>query len=127
VVAARACLRTVRLQLLGRGAGEWVPKIEKLAAEAQTTFAFANNHFQGQAITTARQLSMLLDRRETDPNIAKKSPPAGMLDGFAGMRAHTGGEEILRFAQNDIRADLLKRAGGLLLTKAFAGVEYWIG
>jgi len=40
--------------------GEWVPKIETLAAEAQTTFVFANNHFQGQAITTARQLSMLL-------------------------------------------------------------------
>jgi len=39
---------------------EWVPKIEKLAAEAQITFAFANNHFQGKAITTAQQLKMLL-------------------------------------------------------------------
>ena len=40
--------------------GEWVPRIEKLTAEAQTTFVFANNHFQGQAVTTARQLAMLL-------------------------------------------------------------------
>jgi uncharacterized protein YecE (DUF72 family) len=39
---------------------EWVPKIEKLAAESQTTFVFANNHFQGKAITTAQQLRMLL-------------------------------------------------------------------
>ena len=30
------------------------------------------------------------------------------------------GEEILRFAQNDIWADLVKRVGGLLLTKAVA-------
>ncbi|MGC8874127.1 MAG: DUF72 domain-containing protein [Chloroflexia bacterium] len=39
---------------------EWVPKIRKLAQSAETVFVFANNHWQGQAVTTARQLRMLL-------------------------------------------------------------------
>jgi uncharacterized protein YecE (DUF72 family) len=39
---------------------EWVPKIRKLDEQAELTFAFANNHWQGQAVDTARQLKLLL-------------------------------------------------------------------
>jgi uncharacterized protein YecE (DUF72 family) len=40
---------------------DWVPKIEELDAQAQETYIFANNHWQGQAVDTARQLRMLLE------------------------------------------------------------------
>jgi uncharacterized protein YecE (DUF72 family) len=39
---------------------EWVPKLRKLEEKAENTFVFANNHWQGQAVQTARQLRMLL-------------------------------------------------------------------
>lgn len=39
---------------------EWKPKIESLDRQAETTFVFANNHWQGQAVGTARQLRLLL-------------------------------------------------------------------
>ena len=39
---------------------EWVPKIKELDAKSQQTFVFANNHWQGQAVDTARQLRLLL-------------------------------------------------------------------
>jgi len=39
---------------------EWVPKIERLDREAEQTFVFANNHWRGQAVDTARQLKLLL-------------------------------------------------------------------
>jgi len=39
---------------------EWVPKIRQMDAEARITFVFANNHWRGQAVGTARQLRMLL-------------------------------------------------------------------
>ncbi|MCL6430696.1 MAG: DUF72 domain-containing protein [Anaerolineae bacterium] len=39
---------------------EWEPKIRSLDAQAETTFVFANNHWQGQAVGTARQLRLLL-------------------------------------------------------------------
>jgi len=38
----------------------WVPKIKRLAGKSQQTFVYANNHWQGQAVDTARQLRMLL-------------------------------------------------------------------
>jgi uncharacterized protein YecE (DUF72 family) len=41
---------------------EWVPKIENLAEQAEKTFLFANNHWQGQSVGTARQLIMLLEQ-----------------------------------------------------------------
>jgi len=41
---------------------EWVPKIDKLDNTAQHTFVFTNNHFQGQAVDTARQLRELLEK-----------------------------------------------------------------
>ena len=40
---------------------EWVPKIRALAAKTSSVFLFANNHYQGQAVATARQLKMLLE------------------------------------------------------------------
>jgi len=39
---------------------EWVPKLRKLEENTEKTFVFANNHWQGQAVQTARQLRMLL-------------------------------------------------------------------
>jgi len=39
---------------------EWVPKLRKLEEDTDKTFVFANNHWQGQAVQTARQLRMLL-------------------------------------------------------------------
>lgn len=46
--------------------GEWVPKIEKMAAESDKLFAFANNHYQGQAVSTAQQISRLLQQAGLD-------------------------------------------------------------
>ncbi len=40
---------------------EWLPKIRKLERNSQKTFIFANNHWRGQAISTIRQLRLLLD------------------------------------------------------------------
>jgi uncharacterized protein YecE (DUF72 family) len=39
---------------------EWMPKIETMNGMAEQTFVFANNHYRGQGIDTARQLKMLL-------------------------------------------------------------------
>jgi uncharacterized protein YecE (DUF72 family) len=40
---------------------EWLPKINKLREGADKTFIFANNHWQGQAVDTIRQLRLMLD------------------------------------------------------------------
>ncbi|MFP3897541.1 MAG: DUF72 domain-containing protein [Anaerolineales bacterium] len=40
----------------------WIPKIEYLADHSKETFVFANNHWRGQAVDTARQLKMLLKK-----------------------------------------------------------------
>ena len=40
---------------------EWLPKINKLDGMSEKTFVFANNHWQGQAVSTIRQLRMMLD------------------------------------------------------------------
>ncbi len=40
---------------------EWLPKIKKLDKIAEKTFVFANNHWHGQAVSTIRQLRMMLD------------------------------------------------------------------
>ena len=40
---------------------EWLPKIAELNKNAKMTFIFANNHWQGQAIDTIRQLRLMLD------------------------------------------------------------------
>jgi uncharacterized protein YecE (DUF72 family) len=39
---------------------EWTPKIEQLNEQANKTFVFANNHYRGQGIDTARQLKLML-------------------------------------------------------------------
>lgn len=40
---------------------EWIPKIKKLNESAQAVFVFANNHYGGQGIDTARQLRLMLE------------------------------------------------------------------
>lgn len=40
---------------------EWLPKIRELERAAETVFVLTNNHWQGQAVATARQLRLLLD------------------------------------------------------------------
>jgi len=40
---------------------EWLPKIHKLDSVAEKTFVFANNHWRGQAVSTIRQLRVMLD------------------------------------------------------------------
>jgi uncharacterized protein YecE (DUF72 family) len=39
---------------------EWVPKIRKLDDEAALTLVYMNNHWQGQAVGSARQLQQLM-------------------------------------------------------------------
>jgi uncharacterized protein YecE (DUF72 family) len=40
---------------------DWLPKISKLNSSAEKTFIFANNHWRSQAVSTIRQLRMMLD------------------------------------------------------------------
>jgi uncharacterized protein YecE (DUF72 family) len=40
---------------------EWLPKIREIASLSGITFVFANNHWQGQAINTIRQLRLMAD------------------------------------------------------------------
>ena len=39
---------------------EWVPKVRALQEKAKDVYLFANNHYQGQAVDTARQLILML-------------------------------------------------------------------
>jgi uncharacterized protein YecE (DUF72 family) len=39
---------------------EWLPKIHQLGEESPLTLVYMNNHWQGQAVGTARQLRMLM-------------------------------------------------------------------
>jgi len=40
---------------------EWLPRIRKLDRVAEKTFIFANNHWRGQAVSTIRQLRVMVD------------------------------------------------------------------
>jgi uncharacterized protein YecE (DUF72 family) len=40
---------------------EWIPKIHQLDEESPLTLVYMNNHWQGQAVGTARQLRMLME------------------------------------------------------------------
>jgi len=40
---------------------EWLPKISQLNDQAEKTFIFANNHWQGQSVDTIRQLRLMVD------------------------------------------------------------------
>jgi uncharacterized protein YecE (DUF72 family) len=44
---------------------EWVPKIRQLDEESPLTLVYMNNHWQGQAVGTARQLRMLMEEANT--------------------------------------------------------------
>jgi uncharacterized protein YecE (DUF72 family) len=46
---------------------EWVPKIEHLESAAETVYVYTNNHFNGQAVNTARQLRMMLEEGRPAP------------------------------------------------------------
>ena len=41
---------------------EWVPRIRKMAGEAERTFVFTNNHYNAQAVANAKMLIELLGR-----------------------------------------------------------------
>jgi uncharacterized protein YecE (DUF72 family) len=41
---------------------EWVPHLLEMDENAERLFAFANNHWEGQAVSTARQLRLILER-----------------------------------------------------------------
>ena len=43
---------------------EWVPRIHKLDGEVPLTLVYMNNHWQGQAVGTARQLGILMDQAD---------------------------------------------------------------
>lgn len=45
---------------------EWTPKIERLDEQAERTLVYMNNHWQAQAIDTARKLKQLLLEGTTD-------------------------------------------------------------
>ena len=38
----------------------WAPRIQQMASSAEVVYVFANNHWLGQAIDTARQLKLKL-------------------------------------------------------------------
>lgn len=40
---------------------EWIPGIKKLDSSAEKTFVFTNNHWRAQAVSTIRQLRLMLD------------------------------------------------------------------
>jgi uncharacterized protein YecE (DUF72 family) len=40
---------------------EWVPKIQSLDQQSTQTYVYTNNHWQGQAVDTARQLRLMLE------------------------------------------------------------------
>lgn len=42
----------------------WVPRIRRMHAKADKVFVFANNHYQGKAVTNAEQLVQLLREQE---------------------------------------------------------------
>jgi uncharacterized protein YecE (DUF72 family) len=44
---------------------EWVPHLLEMDAAVERVYVFANNHWQGQSISTARQLRMLLEEQES--------------------------------------------------------------
>ena len=43
---------------------EWIPKIRQLNEEAPLTLVYMNNHWQVQAVGTARWLKMLVEGKE---------------------------------------------------------------
>jgi uncharacterized protein YecE (DUF72 family) len=44
---------------------EWVPKVRSLEEQASVVYLFANNHYQGQSVSTVRQLKALFEPEPT--------------------------------------------------------------
>ncbi|MBN1596132.1 DUF72 domain-containing protein [candidate division FCPU426 bacterium] len=53
----------------------WVPRIKNIAAAAENTFVFFNNHWQSQAVTNARQMAELLDLTPVQNEQQDRNPP----------------------------------------------------
>ena len=45
---------------------EWLPKIHQLDEESPLMLVYMNNHWQGQAVGTARQLKMLMEEDKAE-------------------------------------------------------------
>ncbi|MBL7199778.1 MAG: DUF72 domain-containing protein [Anaerolineae bacterium] len=45
---------------------EWIPHLVEMNEHAENLFIFANNHWQGQSVSTVRQIRMLLERHSVD-------------------------------------------------------------
>ncbi len=43
---------------------EWIPHIRKMNEQAENCMVFANNHWQGQAVTTIKEIQKLLEQGE---------------------------------------------------------------
>lgn len=41
---------------------EWVPHLVKMGQEAENMYVYANNHWQGQSVTTVRQIKMHMEQ-----------------------------------------------------------------
>ena len=48
---------------------EWVPHLHEMDAEAKHLYVFANNHWQGQSVSTAQQLTLLLEQAESSTTV----------------------------------------------------------
>jgi uncharacterized protein YecE (DUF72 family) len=42
--------------------GEWIPHLVEMDGEAESMYVFANNHWQGQSVSTVRQIKMHLEQ-----------------------------------------------------------------
>ena len=47
---------------------EWIPHLIRMEEQAENLFVFANNHWEGQSVTTIRQIKMMLQRANSDTN-----------------------------------------------------------
>lgn len=56
---------------------EWVPKIERVAKEAEKTYIFFNNHYQGKAAINAKMMAKLLDILSEPPGNTPSLFPLG--------------------------------------------------
>ena len=80
---------------------KWKDRIERIASQTRTTYVVTNNHFRGQAVATALQLTEMISREPVDvPSqlldhypelspIAKNAPVQGSL--FVMPARRTGG------------------------------------
>ncbi len=67
-----------------RELAEWVPRVRSIVSQAEVTFAFFNNHYQGKAAQNARQMAKLLSvvLPMDDPNRPRMAGPGPTLPGL---------------------------------------------